>query len=173
MELETERLFLRPLQTSDIAALASLWADPEITRFMGGPRNYDEVHKDLTEDAQLQPQPKFDLWTVIEKATEQIVGHCGIIEKEVDDRDEHELVYVIAKCAWGQGYATEIASAIKDSAFEHLGLKRIIALIDPGNPASARVATKAGLQHEKDTVRPNGKTMQVFALDLVNRKYRR
>ena len=173
MKLETERLFLRPLQTSDIATLASLWADAEITRFMGGPRNYDEVYKSLTEDAQLQPQPMFDLCPVIEKETNQIVGHCGIIEKEVDSRDEHELVYVIAKSAWGKGYATEIAGAIKDDAFEHLGLKRIIALIDPMNPASARVAVKAGLQYEKDTLRPNDRIMQVFALDMPNRKYRR
>lgn len=165
MKLETERLFLRPLQTTDVAALASLWTDPEITQFMGGPRNYDEVYKELTEDARLKPPPAFDLWVVTEKATNQIVGHCGIIDKEVDGSNEFELIYVIARSAWGKGYATEIATAIKENAFKYLGLKRIIALINPMNPASARVAIKVGMQYEKDTIRPGGKIMQVFAMN--------
>jgi len=163
MRLETERLYLRPLQVEDVVAITMLWTNPEITRFMGGPRNYDKVYKDLIEDAQLKPQPEFDLWVVIEKSTNQIVGHCGIIDKEVDGSSEFELIYVIARSAWEKGYATEIANAIKNNAFEYLGLKRIIALIDPMNPASARVATKVGLQYEKDTIRPSGKIMQIFA----------
>jgi RimJ/RimL family protein N-acetyltransferase len=164
MKLETERLFLRPIQIEDVATLSTLWTDPEVTRFMGGPRNYQELYKSLLEDVHARPQPKFDLWPVIEKTSRQVVGDCGIIDKEVDGSVEFELTYVLARSAWGKGYATEIATAIKDNAFKHLGLKRIIALIDPMNPASARVATKVGLLHEKDTVRPNGKTMQVFAL---------
>ena len=38
------------------------------------------------------------------------------------------------------------------------------------NPASARVATKVGLRYEKDTVRPNGKTMQVFGVSWIGSK---
>lgn len=164
MKLETERLFLRPIQVADVAALATLWTDPEVTRFMGGPRNYQELYKELSEDTRIKPCPKFGLWPVIEKATRQVVGHCGIIDKEVDGVTEFELVYVLTKSTWGKGYATEIATAIKDHAFKHFDLKRIIALIDPMNPTSARVATKVGLRYEKDTVRPNGKIMQVFTL---------
>ena len=163
MKLETERLILRPLQAEDVAELTTLWADPEITRFMGGPRNYEEVYESLTEDARLKPPPTFDLWPVIEKTSDQIVGHCGLIDKEVDGSIEFELVYVLVGSARGKGYATEIASAIKDNAFKHHGLKRIISLIDPMNPASACVATKVGMQYEKDTIRPNKKVMQIFA----------
>ncbi|MHA2404466.1 MAG: GNAT family N-acetyltransferase, partial [Candidatus Kariarchaeaceae archaeon] len=46
--------------------------------------------------------------------------------------------------------------------FNQLGLKRIIALIDPTNTASQHVATKVGLKYEKETVRTNGKIMRIF-----------
>ena len=166
MKIETDRLIIRSNQEVDLEPLAALWADPEVTYYMGGPRNYEEVLKDLREDVQLNPQPAFDLWPVIEKETGQIIGHCGILEKDIDGRNQYEIVYVLAKSAWGKGFATEVANSLKDYAVNQLGLKRITALVDPDNQKSEIVATKIGLRYEKETVRPNGKTMRLFALNI-------
>ncbi|MBM4445426.1 MAG: GNAT family N-acetyltransferase [Chloroflexi bacterium] len=166
MKIETDRLIIRSIQEADAESLATLWTDPDVTLYMGGPRNYEEVLGSLIEDAQLNPQPVLDLWPVIEKRTGQIIGHCGIIEKDVEGGGEYEIVYVLAKSAWGKGFATEAANSVKDYAFNHLGLKRLIALIDPDNPKSQKTAMNIGLKHEKDTVRPNGKSMRVFAIDI-------
>jgi ribosomal-protein-alanine N-acetyltransferase len=164
MKLETTHFFIRSLKAEDVPTLAKLWTNPDVTRFMGGPRNYEEVYGHLSEDARLVPPPKFDLWVVIEKASGNIVGHCGILDKDIDNTEEFELVYVIDKPSWGKGYATEVASAIQHFAFHELGLKRIVSLIDPANQASARVAVKVGLKFEKDTVRPGGKRMLLYSL---------
>jgi len=166
MKIETDRLIIKSNQEVDLEPLAALWADPEVTYYMGGPRNYEEILKELREDAQLNPQPAFDLWPVIEKETGQIIGHCGILEKDIDGRNQYEIVYVLAKSAWGKGFATEAASSLKDYALNQLGLKRITALIDTDNQKSEIVATKIGLKYEKDTVRPNGKNMRLFALNI-------
>ena len=164
MKIETDRLVIRSKKEIDLESLATLWTDSEVTYYMGGPRNYKEVIKSLNED--IQAERDFDLWSVIEKGTGQVIGHCGIIDKEVDSKNEYEIVYVIAKSAWGQGYATEAATDIKDYAYQQLGLGRIIALIDPDNTRSERVAVKIGLKYEKDTIRPNGETMKVYALNF-------
>jgi len=166
MRIETDRLIIRSIQEVDLEPLAALWTDPEVTYYMGGPRNYEEILKDLREDAQLEPQPAFDLWPVIEKETGQIIGHCGILEKSIEGRNQYEIVYVLAKSAWGRGFATEAASSLKDYAFGQLGLKRITALIDPDNLKSEMVATKIGLRYERNTVRPNGKNMRLFGLNI-------
>ena len=166
MKLETDRLIIRPIQETDSASLADLWTDPDVTYYMGGPRNYKETLNSFVEDAQIKPPLKIDLWPVIEKATGQIIGHCGIIDKDVEGESEYEIVYVLAKSAWCKGFATEAATSITDYAFRQLGLKRIIALIDPNNPNSERVAIKTGLIYEKDTIRPNGKTMRIFVLNV-------
>jgi len=169
MRIETERLIVRSNQEVDLEPLAALWADPEVTYYMGGPRNYEETLKVLREDAQLGPQPAFDLWSVIEKETGQIIGTGGILEKHIDGRNQYEIIYVLAKSAWGKGFATELAGSLKDYAFNQLGLERITAVVDPNNVKSEVVATKIGLRYEKDTVRPNGKNMRLFALNLGDR----
>jgi ribosomal-protein-alanine N-acetyltransferase len=166
MKVETDRLIIKSNQEVDLEPLAALWADPEVTCYMGGPRNYEEILKDLRDDAQLNPQPALELWPVIEKETGQIIGTGGILDKDIDGSNQYEIIYVLAKSAWGKGFATELASSLKGYAFNELGLKRVTALIDPDNAKSERVATKVGLRYEKDTIRPNGKNMRLFALNI-------
>jgi len=160
---ETPRLQIRWLTEPDIPALASIWADDQATRFMGGPRVYEEVCTSLRQDLQAPPL-RFDLWPVVERSSGLVVGHCGLLPKTVDGCDEVELVYVIARTFWGRGYATEAAAAIRDYGFRILGVVRLVSLIDPAHTASAQVALKIGMKFEVDTVRPNGKTMRVYAI---------
>ena len=166
MHLETKRLLIRSLQPADAPALAKIWTDPAVTRYMGGPRNYDKLLKDFQEDASGGASSPFDLWPVLELATDEIIGHCGLLDKEVDGQTEIELIYVLGSSAWGQGYATEAALAIRDYAFDSLKLKRLVSLIDPENQPSARVAQKVGMKLEKETVRPGGKLTQVYSIEI-------
>ena len=166
MELQTDRLHLRPLRPADAWPLAELWSHPDVTRFMGGPRNYDFLVQDFKADALRPEQDAFDLWPVLEIATAKVVGHCGLLEKEVDGEPEIELVYVFRRSAWGRGYATEIAMALRDYARDEMALKRLVSLIDPENEASARVARNVGMTLEKETRRGNNKLMHVYATSL-------
>ena len=99
--VETERLIVRTPEPGDVEALAALWCDPAATAYLGGPRRFDEVCRTLRDDLALPEQPPFDLWPTIEKASGRVVGHCGLLDKEIAGRSEIELVYVIAPAAWG------------------------------------------------------------------------
>ena len=164
MRLETERLLLRPFEARDIDALASLWTDPEVTQFMGGPRDPEELRAAFEEDAADPSSGRYDLWPVEEVATSEVVGHCGLLDKEVEGQEEIELIYVFAKRVWGRGYATEIGLALRDHAFEKLGLPRLISLIEPGNVASERVAQKVGMKMEEEVVRPGGAVRRIYLI---------
>jgi RimJ/RimL family protein N-acetyltransferase len=120
------------------------------------------VRASLVEDASTPKQPDIDLRPVIEKATGAVIGDCGLLEKDVDGKREIELVYVFAPDVWGRGYATEMAGAVKRYAFTELGLERLIALIDPENASSERVAVRIGMRYERETLRPGGKLMKVY-----------
>ncbi|MGH2437944.1 MAG: GNAT family N-acetyltransferase [bacterium] len=169
LHIETDRLILRSLEAGDAEPLARIWTDPDVTRHMGGPRIFDEARSNILSDARQPTPPKYDLWPVVEKATGHIVGHCGLLDKEVDGRLEIELVYVLAKDVWGKGYATEAAIALREYAFKDLGLLRLIALIEPENTASARVAEKVGFTFERATVRSGGAVRHVYALQAPSR----
>lgn len=165
MRIETERLTIRNLQESDVKSLVNIWTDPDVTYYMGGPRDYNMLYMNIMEDAGMKNPPKFDLWPVIKKSDGEVIGHCGFLDKEIDGNIEIELIYVLAKSAWGNGYATEAALGLKEYGFKELGLKRIVTLIDPENAGSERVAVKCGLKHEKDVLRPNGKNMRLLVCD--------
>ena len=166
MRLETERLLLRAMQPDDIPALVRLWTDPEVTRYMGGPREPAYLEKVFAEDLNNPTPDTYDLWPVIEKASSRLVGHCGLTDKEIEGKPEIELVYVIAKSAWGKGYATEIALALKQYAQEQMGPDRLVALIDPVNAGSEGVALKVGLHFEREVTRPGGKVMKLYAVNI-------
>ncbi len=163
--LETERLILRFQQVSDIDPLVDLWTDPQVTRHLGGPRNQDQVRSAFEETAKNPTAEQSDLWPVIEKETGTLVGHCGLLEKEIEGQAEIELIYILARSAWGQGFATEIGAALKHYAFEQLGISRLIALIEPGNRASERVAQKLGMHLLREILRPGGSLRKMYVVE--------
>ena len=163
--LETKRLTLRHQQASDVASLVALWAAPEVTRYMGGPRDRDWLQSVFEETARDPYAERYDLWPVIEKETGEVVGHCGLLDKEVEGKTEIELTYVLASSAWGRGYGTEIGHALKRYAFEEMGIGRLIALIEPENEASERVAVKVGMRLEKEVLRPGGAVRKMYVVE--------
>ncbi len=168
--LETERLLLRRLQSSDIEFLTDLWTDPQVTRYLGGPRDRDWLQSVFEETAQNPYAEQYDLWPVVEKATTHVVGHCGLLDKEVEGNIEIELTYILTPSAWGKGYATEISQAIKQFAFEKMGVERLIALIEPENEPSEQVALRLGMRLEKEIVRPGGALRKVYVTETGDKK---
>ncbi len=57
-----------------------------------------------------------------------------------------EVGWLLAREAWGQGYATEAARASVEHAWRRTGVERLISLIAPENDASARVAQRLGMR---------------------------
>lgn len=167
--LETSRLRLRRTRDTDIPALVALWTDPEVTRYMGGPRQVGVLEEALRESFEKAPVQVYDLWPVEEKSTGEVIGDCGLLPKEIEGVEEIELVYVISHSRWGRGYATEAARGLKRYAFETLDLRRIVSLIDPENIASQRVAEKLGLELEREVARPGENLRRVFAIDRPSR----
>ena len=163
--LETERLILRLQQVADIDALIDLWSDPEVTRFMGGPRERDWLQTVLEETAQAPDAERYDLWPLIEKISGKVIGDCGLLEKEVEGKAEIELNYIFAVSAWGKGYATEIGTALIQHAFEELRIERLIALIEPENAASERVARKVGMHFDREVERPGGARRKMYVIE--------
>jgi ribosomal-protein-alanine N-acetyltransferase len=83
--------------------------------------------------------------TVILKDGGRLIGWCGLGEFEKIPH-ETELFYTIAKKFWGKGIGTEIAKAVLEYGLHTVGLKRIVASVNPENTRSVRVLQKAGMK---------------------------
>jgi len=166
MRLETDRLALRSLRPDDVEPLVSLWADPEVTRFLSGPRDTGQVRAILQEELVDPPAGWLGQWPLVEKVSGDLVGDCGLISKEIEGRAEVELVYVLATTAWGNGYATEIGLALLRVAREELKQRRVVSLIEVENAASKHVAEKLGMHLEAMVERPDGVERELWAIDM-------
>lgn len=160
MVLHLIGITLRPAQLSDLDALAAIWADPEVTRYLptrSAPIPRERVEQALARYAREWRERGYSVWVIVDDATGQVAGYCGL--RYIDDLGEVEVLYGLAKAYWGRGIATQAARAALTFGFDTLGLERIIALAVPGNIASRRVIEKAGLKYEKP--------VQAFGLDLL------
>lgn len=164
--LETSRLILRHFVTEDIESLYALYCDPDVVKFIpDAPRSLQETQEEVEWFMHGHPKyPNLGLWATIDKNSGQLIGRCGLLPWLIDQQEEVEVAYLIAKEFRGRGLATEAAGAILHYAFEHLHLNRLICLIDKENLASIRVAEKTGMAFEKegrDEIGP----FQVYAID--------
>jgi RimJ/RimL family protein N-acetyltransferase len=149
--LETPRLTLRRQLLSDLDDLWALYCDPEITKYIpDAPRTREEAREELEWHINGHPRnPDFGLWASIHKQSGKFIGRCGLLPWTIEDQQEVEVAYTIAREFWGQGLATEAARAILQYGFEKLNLARLVSLIEPENIASQRVAGKIGMAFEK------------------------
>ena len=145
--IETARLALRKPTFADAEAVFHRYAsDPEVTKFLGWPRHRSIEHTRAFlaySEAQWQRWPAGP-YLIESRTRQQLLGSTGLAF-------ETSLVaatgYVLAKDAWGYGYATEALGAIVGVARD-LGIQRLYALCHPDHPASARVLEKGGLERE-------------------------
>ena len=149
--LETERLLLRHQVIEDLNDLWALYCDPEITKYIpDAPRSREEAQEELEWHMHGHPKhPELGLWATIHKETGKFIGRCGLLPWTIDDVNEVEVAYTIARNYWGQGLGSEAAQAILKYGFEKLHLSRMVCLIDPENKASQKVAEKMGMAWEK------------------------
>jgi ribosomal-protein-alanine N-acetyltransferase len=163
---ETERLILRPLTREDLDAYAALNADPEVTKYLGSgrTRTRDETLAEIDYMLRMYDERGYSLWATVRKADGAFLGRCGLLNWQLDGREEVEVAYGLARAYWGFGYATEAANAARQWAFAFLDVERLISLVVPENEASKNVARKNGMRFERySTLR--GLRVEVYAIE--------
>lgn len=149
-EIETARLRLRGFRPDDLDALCQVFGDPEVMTYISGgkPRTREATREGLQRSIEGWGKRGFGLWAVVEKASDRVVGYCGLMFLE--DTPEIEVAYGLMRSAWGKGFAAEAARAGLEFGFNELKLERIVAVVNPLNVASRRVLKKLGMKHTKN-----------------------
>lgn len=148
--LETRRLRLRRFTAEDGGRLFDLDADPRVMRFItGGPGTARaELENDILPaflDYYRRPGG-YGFWAAERLGTSDFLGWFHLRPDQGAPPDEPELGYRLRHGAWGQGLATEGATALIDRAFAELDVQRVTASTMAVNAASRRVMEKAGMR---------------------------
>jgi RimJ/RimL family protein N-acetyltransferase len=161
VHLETERLLLPPLGRRHTAALAAVYADPGVARYIGGDRlDAAGTAEQLARFEEVWSEHGFGQSALIDRASGALLGRCGLHPWPA--WGEVELGYVLARLVQGHGYATEAATTWINVAFGVLGLDRLTAVIHPDNRPSRTLAARLGFTVHRTDVTPSGAAVLVY-----------
>lgn len=151
-QLETKRLLLRELKSTDAEAMHRYLSNPEVTLYLD-----TQPHRSLkqTQDlmnflASLSEKGEGFRWGITLKSGDAagvVIGTCGY-HAWAKDHFRAEIGYELARDYWGQGIMAEAVKALLTFGFEQMALNRVEAMVLEGNRASARFLEKMGFQQE-------------------------
>jgi ribosomal-protein-alanine N-acetyltransferase len=148
--IETERLILRPLKTSDAEHIFKTWAsDPRVTKYMlyTTHENSQVTYEWLKSVEEGESGPDYD-WGFELKSTGQLIGSGGLAYHA--DEDAYAVGYNLAYDYWHQGYAPEAAKAFV-AYFKSVGGKKIFSRHALENENSGKVMKKIGMHYVCDS----------------------
>lgn len=145
--LETERLFLRPMNETDVELVFAMRSDEDIMRFIRAPQTRRaETESWIKLVSSRWTDEKIGFCAIIEKSSKRFVGWCGLWR--LQETGETEVGYALFKEFWGRGFASEAAGAFLKYGFEHLELEEIVAVANPENTNSRRVMENLGMTYD-------------------------
>ena len=169
--LVTERLVLEPWEEGRREDFARATAIREVVRYIGAGEIWSRAKADSVFDRNIRHwgEHGFGWRSALDRETGAWLGFLGlnyVPEDAVDSSpDDVEIGWWLLPEAWGRGLATEGAFAVREEAFERIGLDRIIGRYDPRNHASGRIMEKLGMRHERDSVTKYGGPVRVYVLE--------
>lgn len=140
MQMQAERLVLRPMRQADAERLHTVYSDPCVMRYVpGGPLGRAGTAARVRSAVEHQLTYGFSKWAVILADGGEVIGDCGI--QHLEGGPAIELGFHIRRSHWGDGYATEAARAWLSRA-QASRPEPLVAIVDPRNTASVRVLRK-------------------------------
>ena len=150
VQLETDRLILRPFTSKDALPMFRNWAsDEEVTRFLTWPTHKDvEVTGRVIADwCKGYEAPDYYQWAIELKEIKEPIGSIAAVK--TDDRTESATIgYCIGRRWWRQGITSEALREVIRFFFEEVGMNCVNACHDPRNPHSGRVMRSCGMALE-------------------------
>lgn len=150
MVIATPRLALRCLDLDDAPFYLRLVNEPSFIQHIAdkGVRTLDDAREHLRNGPMASyARHGHGLWMVELKETGTPIGICGLIRRDV--LDDVDVGYALLPEFCGHGYAAEAAAAAVAHARDALGLRRVVAVVNPDNARSLRLLEKLGFRYER------------------------
>ena len=159
---ETLRLIGRRWLPGDLAAITSVYSDPDVSRWTGDghPLTGEQCKAWLEVTANNYKRRGYGMFTLEARSLLKPVGFCGLVHP--GGQFEAEVKYAFEKAHWGQGLASEVVPAIVAYGVETLGLTKIVATVAPENIASQRVLVKSGFVFVEERYDNHGSAEVLF-----------
>ena len=157
IELETLRLFLRPMSLEDSPAVQRYFDNWNIIKYIGGdvpwPYPADGAMRYLSHILEKVSTSETYLWGLVIKGRVNEV--VGVIEYRLESGEDDNRGFWLGEPFWGQGFMTEAVVATQDYVFHELQIDRLIVRNAESNEGSRVIKLRCGAEK----------------IDLVNEDY--
>ncbi len=139
-QIYTKRLILRkPTKSTSKQLIASQIGDWEVAKWLSGvPYPYTEKRAEEWLNNINDNDMLFSIFM-----DDVLIGGVGL---DLEENDDYDLGFWLAREYWGKGYATEAAMGLIEFATKKLKLKQIKACHIKGNIGSSNVLRKLGFK---------------------------
>ena len=146
---------MRWLTPGDEGLLLAVWNDPAFIRNVGdrGIRTAEQAAEAMAAGPlRLYEDHGYGPFRLALADSDVPIGICGLFKR--DNLDDPDIGFGILPDYCGKGLAYEAAAAVSEHAQYSLGLRRMIAIVSPGNAPSIGLIEKLGLNFEKMLLMP-------------------
>lgn len=164
MQLETKRLILRELDSSDFDALYEILSDIETMKHYLKTFDAERVRGWIEWNRDNYRTFGFGLWAVTLKGDGRLIGDCGVTIQTINGKIRPEIGYHIHKAYQNIGYATEAAQKCRDYIFENTPFNMIYSYMKYTNIGSYTVAIKNGMKLIEEYTDPINTISRAYAI---------
>ena len=124
----------------------SLWTDPGVMRYMGGPMSEEELHARLALEIGRQERFGVQYWPIFFCETGEFAG-CSGLRPWHDEPGVFELGIHVMQPLWSKRLGEEASRAVMRYAFDELGVTALTAGHGPGNVHSKAMIERLGFRY--------------------------
>lgn len=157
--IETARLRIRPLTPVDASFIVSLLNDPAFLRYIGdrGVRSDEDAISYINAGpVASRARHGFGLDAVEDRERHGAMGICGLLQRE--ELDAPDLGFAFLPAFRQRGFAHEAAAAVLGDVSARLGIRRVLAIVQPDNAPSIALLERLGFRFERMTRPPRAET---------------
>ncbi|HEX4865697.1 MAG TPA: GNAT family N-acetyltransferase [Acidimicrobiales bacterium] len=145
--IESARLVLRGWTLADLEPFAAMNADPQVMEHFPSTLSHqqsDELVDWIVADFE---RDGFGLWALEVRETAEFIGFTGLSVPSFEAlfTPAVEIGWRLAKSAWGNGFATEAATAALDFGFNQTRLSEVVSFTSVTNLRSQAVMHRLGM----------------------------
>lgn len=149
----TDRLRFRCLTEEDAPHLLAFFSNNKAAQFISTSDDLEAFTENwIARQLRRYATDYGGLYALELKDTGGFIGQGGLVRQFVDGIPKWEVGYHLMPKYWGNGYATEAATACRDFCFENEMAETLIAIIHPENKRSINVAGRNGMTEWKRTL---------------------
>nr|WP_315028721.1 GNAT family N-acetyltransferase [uncultured Chryseobacterium sp.] len=151
MYYKNDTIIIREFIPQEFNLFFNLFEDENVTRYLPykTPEEYKEMFGKALSDYKEGP---FSRWGIFNIHNDDFVGMC-LARVFLDNPEQIEIGYTLAKDYWGKGLGTEVCKALVGHCLSLNHQKDIIAVTDLDNIGSQKVLAKSGFKRIENLIR--------------------